>query len=56
MPLIQKMALLATKAGTGKLTAIKTKYQSSKFMRIANLPELKCQLMVDLAEAANTER
>ncbi len=55
MPVIQKMGLLISKAGTGKLTAIKTKYQSSKFMRIANLPELKSQLMVDLAEAATTE-
>lgn len=54
-PIMQRMAHLVTKAGTGKLTAIKTKYQSSKFMRIANLPELKSEVILDLAQSATAE-
>lgn len=49
MPIMEHMAYLVTKAGTGKLTAVKTKYQSSKFMRISLIPELKSQLIQDLA-------
>jgi cyclin B len=50
-PIMERIALLVTKAGTGKLTAIKTKYQSSKFMRISQMPELSSQLILDLAAA-----
>ncbi|KAK2162091.1 hypothetical protein LSH36_104g04003 [Paralvinella palmiformis] len=51
-PVMERIALLVTKAGTGKLTAVKTKYQSSKFMRISQMPELSSQLIKDLAAAA----
>jgi hypothetical protein len=53
LPIMQRICLLITKAGTGKLTAIKTKYASSKFMRIANIPELKCQIVQDFAAAVS---
>ena len=46
---MQKMAVLVTRAGTGKLTAIKTKYSSSKFMKISNIPELQSPLVEELA-------
>ena len=49
LPVMQKMAVLVTRAGTGKLTAIKTKYSSSKFMKISNIPELQSPLVEDLA-------
>lgn len=55
LPIMQRMALLVMKAGTGKLTAIKTKYQSSKFMRISTIPELQCSVIEELAEAATTK-
>lgn len=47
---MRHMAHLATRSGLGKLTAIKTKYQSSKFMRISTIPELRSQQIIDLAE------
>ena len=50
---MKKMATLLQKAGTGKLTAVKTKYQSSKFMRISNIPELKTAAIIkELSEVA----
>ena len=49
LPIMRKMAYLVAKAGSGKLTAIHLKYQSSKFMRISVAPELKCQTIVDMA-------
>lgn len=49
LPIMRKMAYLVAKAGTGKLTAIHLKYQSSKFMRISGVPELKGQTIVELA-------
>lgn len=52
LPIMQRMALLVTKAGTGKCTAVKTKYQSSKFMKISSCPQLKCNLIAELAAAA----
>lgn len=51
-PILERMALLVTKAGSGKLNAIKTKYQSSKFMRISLIPELQSSVIKDLAAAA----
>lgn len=54
LPAIQRMAFLLQKAGTGKLTAIKTKYQSSKQMRISTLPQLKCTVVDELAKACCT--
>ena len=50
-PTMCKLASLATRAGSGKLTTIKTKYSSSKFMRIALIPELKSQIITELAES-----
>lgn len=49
MPIIKRIALLVSKAGTGKLTAIHTKYQSSKFMRTSKLPELQSKTITELA-------
>ncbi|KAK3602761.1 hypothetical protein CHS0354_027757 [Potamilus streckersoni] len=51
MPTIQKLASLVAKAETSKLTAVKTKYSSSKFMKISSIPELKSQSLKDLAAA-----
>lgn len=50
MPVMKKMAALLQKAGSGKLTAIHTKYKSSKFMRISTIPELKSAVLTELAE------
>ena len=41
LPVMKKMVKLVQKANTGKLTAVHTKYKSSKFMRISVIPELK---------------
>ena len=48
-PIISKMAQLVLKADSGKLTAVKTKYQSSKFMRISTISELKTDIVRQLA-------
>jgi cyclin B len=48
MPIIRKMADLVLSAGTGKLTSIKGKYQSSKFMRISKSPVLESGLLEEL--------
>lgn len=50
-PILKRLADLLQKAGTGKLTAIKTKYQSSKFMKISLLPELQSKVVAELAQA-----
>ena len=50
LPIIQRMGYLVQRSGVGKLTAIKTKYQSSKFMRISTIPELSSPLIAELAE------
>ncbi|XP_013401826.1 G2/mitotic-specific cyclin-B-like [Lingula anatina] len=51
-PVMQKMAALVVKANSGKskLQAIKTKYQSSKYMKISALPELHTTVIHDIAE------
>lgn len=51
LPIMKRMAVLVTKAGAGKLTAIYTKYKSSKFMKISVIPELKSQVIQELAKA-----
>lgn len=56
LPIMQRMAYLVQRSGTGKLTAIKTKYQSSKFMRISTIPELSCPLIAELAEKATAQQ
>jgi len=53
-PIMHRMALLVSKAGTGKLTAIHTKYSSSKFMRTSRMPELQSQIITDLATASSS--
>jgi cyclin B len=47
-PMMSKMAHLIVHAGTGKLIAIKSKYQSSKFMRISKFDELNGNLVHEL--------
>lgn len=51
LPVMKKMAILIQKSGAGKLTAIHTKFKSSKFMRISAIPELKSDTVSDLAGA-----
>ena len=51
-PLMCKMARLVLHAGTGKLVAIKAKYQSSKFMRISKFDELNGALVRELDAGA----
>jgi len=51
-PVIKRLAILVTKAGTGKLKAIYDKYKSSKFMRISTLPELQTSVITDLASSS----
>ena len=53
-PIMQRMAMLVVKASQGKLTAIYTKYKSSKFLKIALLPELKQQTILDYAKVSLT--
>nr|UVJ64691.1 cyclin B protein [Sipunculus nudus] len=51
-PVMQQIATLVLKAGKGKLTAIKTKYQSSKFMKISVIEELQSPVLKELAESS----
>jgi len=53
MPTIQKLASLVVKSENSKLTAVRTKYASSKFFKISTIPELKCQELKDLAAKAS---
>jgi len=48
--LMCRLCQLILRASTGKLTAVKTKFQVSKFMRISKLPELDSQLVHDMSE------
>jgi len=50
-PIMKRMAVLIQKADSGKLTAIHTKYSSSKFMRTSRMPELQDQVIADLASS-----
>nr|P24862.1 RecName: Full=G2/mitotic-specific cyclin-B [Patella vulgata]CAA41255.1 cyclin B [Patella vulgata] len=47
-PVMQKLAQLVVKAETSKLTAVKIKYSSSRFMKISSIPELKSNAITDL--------
>lgn len=49
MPLVYKLAQLVTNAGTGKVTAVKQKYQSSKFARISIIQDLESDTVRRLA-------
>jgi cyclin B len=53
-PIMQKLCSLISKAGTGKLTAIKTKYAGSKFLRISSIPELKSSRIQELAKSSES--
>lgn len=46
---MKKLCSLVIKAETYKLTAVRTKYASSKFMKISSCSELKGQLVKELA-------
>lgn len=52
-PLAAKLAGLVIKAETSKLTAIRTKYSTSKLMKISQIPELKSPLITELAGQAS---
>ncbi|KAK7116742.1 hypothetical protein V1264_002371 [Littorina saxatilis] len=52
-PLATKLAGLVHKAETSKLTAIRTKYSTSKLMKISQIPELKSPLITELAGQAS---
>ncbi|XP_048736661.1 G2/mitotic-specific cyclin-B-like [Ostrea edulis] len=49
LPLMQKLCSLVVKAETYKLTAVRTKYASSKFMKISTSSELKGQVVKEMA-------
>ncbi|XP_014785257.1 G2/mitotic-specific cyclin-B [Octopus bimaculoides] len=48
--IIRKLAKLVLKAETSKLTAIRTKFQGSKFFKISTIPELKGDAIRKVAE------
>ncbi|XP_014664088.1 PREDICTED: G2/mitotic-specific cyclin-B-like [Priapulus caudatus] len=47
--LISKLASLVTKSETAKLQFVRTKYTSSKFMKISTIPELQSSVLTELA-------
>lgn len=53
IPTMNKLACLVIKAEKSKLTAVRTKYSSSKFMKISTIPELKSQVIKDMAAVVN---
>nr|ADP06655.1 cyclin B [Haliotis diversicolor supertexta] len=54
LPIQQKLAHLVVKAENSKLTAVRTKYSSSKFMKISTAAELKSPALLELAAAASS--
>lgn len=48
-PCMKRMAELVTKMGTAKQQAVRAKYCSSKFLRVAKEPVLKSQIVADIA-------
>ncbi|XP_041369719.1 G2/mitotic-specific cyclin-B-like [Gigantopelta aegis] len=48
-PLVQKLAQIVQKAESSKLTAVRTKFSSSKFMKISQIPQLKRPLLQQIA-------
>ncbi|XP_069137940.1 G2/mitotic-specific cyclin-B-like [Argopecten irradians] len=52
MPMVHKLSTLVIKAEKSKLTAVRTKYASSKFNKISTISELQSQTLIDLAAAA----
>lgn len=51
--MVQKLSSLVVKAENSKLTAVRTKYASSKFNKISAISELKSQRVKDLSEGAS---
>ncbi|XP_072038247.1 G2/mitotic-specific cyclin-B-like [Amphiura filiformis] len=49
-PIVTKMAILVQKSVKSKYQAVRTKFASSKFMRISGIPELKSSRITELAE------
>ncbi|XP_060083337.1 G2/mitotic-specific cyclin-B-like [Ylistrum balloti] len=54
MPMVHKLSTLVIKADKSKLTAVRTKYASSKFNKISTISELQSQTLIDLSTAAET--
>ncbi|CAG5132595.1 unnamed protein product, partial [Candidula unifasciata] len=54
IPLAQCLAKLVVGVRNPKLTAVRTKYSDSKFMKIAFIPQLKSQALKDFAASENT--
>lgn len=48
-PLMAKLARLVLNAGTGKTTAVKAKYQSSKLMKVSLLEELSSVVIKEIS-------
>jgi len=48
--ILKKIAKLVLKVESSKLTAVRSKYQSSKFFKISETPELKGEIIKQLAE------
>lgn len=53
MPIVKKMALMVQKSPKSKYQAVRTKYASSKFMRISTIPELQSSQIAELADSDN---
>jgi len=53
-PLMSKLAQIAMTAGTGKTTAVKTKYQSSKLMKVSVMDELLSGRLQEVASGPTT--
>lgn len=53
LPIVKKMALMVQKSSKSKYQAVRTKYASSKFMRISSIPELQSSQITELAESDN---
>lgn len=54
MPCVRKMAKLVTAMASSKQQAIRNKYSSSKFLRIAKEPRLSSSLVMELASGEST--
>ena len=48
-PCMKRMAELVSKMGTAKQQAVRAKYCSSKFLRVAKDPVLKSQIVAEIA-------
>ncbi|XP_005090733.1 G2/mitotic-specific cyclin-B isoform X2 [Aplysia californica] len=55
VPLARKLAQLVVKAESHKLVAVRTKYSSSKFMKIAVIPQLKSKTLLEFANSGDRD-